>query len=100
MTKKSAKQKEIDPVWMERYGHEPTFEEIFAYFGYPEPRKEKLGEPMYMPETTCFGFDDREKSTGCTVLKKTYCCYGKCNFYKDREQYREELKNDALRTRG
>lgn len=82
MAKKSAKQKEIDPVWMERYGHEPTFEEIFAYFGQPVPKPEPPLDPKYMPEFSCRFFNQKAK-TGCEALKDQYCRYGKCSFYKE-----------------
>jgi len=78
-----AKKYEIDPVWMERYGHEPTYEEIFRFWGQPVPKLEPPHEAKYAPEDSC-RFRQPKLKTGCSALKDTYCRYGKCNFYKER----------------
>lgn len=81
---KKGKKYELDPVWKERYGKDPTYEDIFRYFGQPVPVRKELGEPQFPPKTDCLMYDDRENSTGCMGLMKTFCCYEKCNFYKPR----------------
>ena len=81
----------IDPVWLERYGHEPTFDDIWKFFGYKPPVIPEYGEPKYNPEKTCFAYEPKAKP-GCEALKMQYCRYGKCSFYKTREQYDEERK--------
>ena len=39
----------------------------------------------------CFGFDKTKNS--CKALKELYCKSEKCRFYKNKEQYRKEMKN-------
>lgn len=91
MTKKV---KEIDPIWMDRYGHEPTFEEIWMHYGYKPPViPKKLPAPQFIPETACFAFNEKAKN-GCECLTQCWCQWGKCNFFKTREQYDEETERD------
>lgn len=78
-----AKKYELDPVWAERYGHEPTYEEIFRFWGQPVPKPDPPLEAKYPPEETC-RFRSPKRKNGCEALKDTYCKYGKCNFYKER----------------
>ena len=89
MTKKT---KEIDPIWLERYGHEPTYEEIWSRYGYKPPvLPKKLPAPQFIPETSCFAFNEKAKN-GC----ECYCQWGKCNFFKTKEQYKKEAHYDTL----
>lgn len=81
----------LDPEWEKRYGHEPTYQDIFAYFGQPVPPKETaLPTPKYEIEQTCFAYDPKEK-TGCKCLKDSYCRYGKCNFYIPKDEYERKM---------
>lgn len=75
----------LDPVWAERYGHEPTYEEIFRFYGQPVPKPILLLDPKYPIEETC-QFRNAKRKNGCEILKDAYCQYGKCSFYKNREE--------------
>lgn len=84
--------RKIDPEWLERYGHKPSFDDIWLYFGYYPPTVQEYGEPKQEPQKTCFAYEPKEKS-GCKALKMLYCRHEECSFYKPKDQYEKELAN-------
>lgn len=76
-------------LYVEIFGKQPSYEEIWVHFGYIPPKTKKLGKVKYAARRNCLHFDDREISHGCMDLKKTYCCYeGDCSFYQPRGETR------------
>ena len=46
---------------------------------------------MYEPKIDCFGYPERADGPSCTALNTMLCATrGRCSFYKEREQAREE----------
>ena len=68
--------------WVGKYDHEPDYEEIFEKNGQPIPKKQRLGAKKYPAKTDCFGFTRKEGEPNCTILKRAYCQYETCGFYK------------------
>ena len=74
---------EIDPIFLERYGYDPSIREILHHYGYKPPADKDYNHMLKKPPLEdCFGFSPRRNK--CTVLNKTYCMYEKCNFYHKR----------------
>lgn len=75
--------REVDPEWVKRYGHEPCVEEIFLHYGYQQPKLKtyKKRAIKYPPKTDCFGYSPTFQK--CTCLIRTYCQWEQeCRFYK------------------
>lgn len=84
--------RKIDPEWLERYGHEPTFDDIWFYFGYIPPVIPEYGEAKQEPQYTCFAYEPKKKQ-GCKAMKMLYCRHEECSFFKTKEQYEKGLKS-------
>lgn len=68
--------------------NEESYEQLFAKYGYfPDlPWKPKTVQEPYID---CFAYKSSPngQSEKCTALKRVFCRYEDCHFYKDKKRY-------------
>lgn len=61
---------------------------VLKKYGYEVPPEEDPSKVMiFEPKHDCFAFVSLGSRDICSALKRMYCRYEQCHFYKTREEY-------------